>query len=107
MSLSRSAFALSSLAFATLAACGSGPTDGPKTPDEKLVVGGVLGDAGVTTSMAAVREPSSPSRPRSAVAEPKRPVDEEAYTLSLHDALPIFSGFLFSFKTGKDRKSVV
>ena len=80
MSLSRSASAFSLLvlaSFATVAACGSGPTDGPKTPDDKIVVGGVLGDAGLTTSMAA-KEPSSPSRPRSAVAaEPKRPLDDD------------------------------
>jgi len=81
MSLSRSASAFSFVALsalATLAACGSGPTDGPKTPDDKLVVGGVLGDAGLTTALAVSKEPSSPSRPRSAVAEPKRPVDDDS-----------------------------
>ena len=82
MSLSRSAHALSSFGLvtlatlATLAACGSGPTDGPKTPDEKLTVGGVLGDAGLTTAMTPSQEPSR-SRPRAAVAEPKRSDDDD------------------------------
>jgi peptidyl-prolyl cis-trans isomerase A (cyclophilin A) len=84
--------ALASLAslvsLVSLAACGSGPTDGPKTPDEKLVVGGVLGDAGLTTAMAS-QESSSRSRPRAAVAEPKRPVDDDsAVTMPMTDPGP-------------------
>ncbi len=34
-----------------LGACGSGPTDGPRAPDQKLSVGGVLGNAGVSPLM--------------------------------------------------------
>jgi len=89
MSLSRSAYAFSSFALVTLAACGSGPTDGPKTPDEKLVVGGVLGDAGLTTAMAPSQEPSSRSHPRAAVAEPKRSADDDsAVTMPMTDPGP-------------------
>ena len=82
MSLSRPIYALSSFALATLAACGSGPTDGPKTPDEKLTVGGVLGDAGLTTAMTATQEPSVRSRPRAAVAESKRPADDDSVPMT-------------------------
>jgi peptidyl-prolyl cis-trans isomerase A (cyclophilin A) len=89
MLLSRSAYVFSSFALATLAACGSGPTDGPKTPDEKLTVGGVLGDAGLTTAMAP-QESASRSKPRSAIDEPKRSAadDESASTGPMTDPGP-------------------
>jgi peptidyl-prolyl cis-trans isomerase A (cyclophilin A) len=77
MSLPRSASAVSSLAsLLVLAACGSGPTDGPRAPDDKLIVGGVLGDAGLTTATAPSQESTSRSRPRSAIAEPKKNDDD-------------------------------
>ena len=80
MSLSRPAYAFSSFALVTLAACGSGPTDGPEDARrEAHRVGGVLGDAGLTTVHDAVgTEPSSRSRPRSATGEPKRPADDDS-----------------------------
>ncbi len=89
-SSSSSSLWLSLCGLLTLAACGSGPTDGPKTPDEKLVVGGVLGDAGITTAMAPSQEPSNRSRPRAAVAEPKRSAadDESAAPMPMTDPGP-------------------
>lgn len=94
MSLSRSAYAFSSFALATLAACGSGPTEGPKAPDEKLTVGGVLGDAGLTTAMAPLQESSSRSKPRSAVDEPKRnSADDDSAPMTDPGPDPMSSSF--------------
>ena len=73
-----------------VSACGSGPTDGPRSPDQQpLVVGGVLGDAGVSSMLNARGGGSGTggegagrgrSRARAAapVSEPKRPTDEPA-----------------------------
>jgi peptidyl-prolyl cis-trans isomerase A (cyclophilin A) len=80
MSLSRPAscaFSMLSL-LSLLAACGSGPTDGPRSPDDKLIVGGVLGDAGLTTASVPQQEAAGRSRPRAAIAEPKKSLDDEA-----------------------------
>lgn len=66
---------LVSAASAALMACGSGPTDGPRSPDQPLAVGGVLGDAGITTSMGRNGGDGSGrgGRSLSAAAEPKQP----------------------------------
>jgi peptidyl-prolyl cis-trans isomerase A (cyclophilin A) len=63
-----------SIALAALAvvACGSGPTDGPRSPDQPLAVGGVLGDAGVAT-YAGRGETSSSGRGRGRGAPPGEP----------------------------------
>jgi peptidyl-prolyl cis-trans isomerase A (cyclophilin A) len=64
------------LSIALLGACGSGPTDGPRTPEDKIVVGGVRGDAGLTMAQAPTPEATTRSRPRAAIAEP--PPEEPA-----------------------------
>ena len=89
MSLSRPASALSSvLMLSMLSACGSGPTDGPRAPDDKLIVGGVLGDAGLTTASAPQQESASRSKPRAAIAEPKKNPDDDALAMPLTDPGP-------------------
>lgn len=73
-----SLFSWSALSLCFVAACGSGPTDGPRAPDDKLIVGGVRGDAGLTMAQTQTSEPNGRSRPRPALAEPmKPPVEEE------------------------------
>lgn len=80
--------ALAGSAAAVLLACGSGPTDGPKVPDQTIAVGGVRGDAGLTTASPA-SEGTTRSRPRSAIAEPKRaPEDDVAPPAALADPGP-------------------
>jgi peptidyl-prolyl cis-trans isomerase A (cyclophilin A) len=88
MSLSRPvACALSMLSLLPLlGACGSGPTDGPRTPDDKIIVGGVLGDAGLTTA-SIPQESAGRSRPRAAIAEPKKNLDDDA-PISMTDPGP-------------------
>lgn len=82
MSPSRVLHALPSLSFAAfgallVTACGSGPTDGPRAPDSKIEVGGVLGDAGVSSMMSQnATESSGRGRARAAQAEPKRRPDD-------------------------------
>lgn len=77
----RSVLSSSAVSLFVLTACGSGPTDGPKTPDEKLVVGGVRGDAGLTMAQTQTPESTGRSRPRPAIAEPtKPPVEEETFS---------------------------
>jgi peptidyl-prolyl cis-trans isomerase A (cyclophilin A) len=90
MSPSRpAASALSMLALLSmLAACGSGPTDGPRSPDDKLIVGGVLGDAGLTTASVPQQDPAGRSRPRAAIAEPKKAADEDALAMPMTDPGP-------------------
>jgi peptidyl-prolyl cis-trans isomerase A (cyclophilin A) len=70
-----------------VAACGSGPTDGPKLPDQTLAVGGVRGDAGITTAQMPASESTGRSRPRAAIAEPK-PSAPEDDTMSAPPADP-------------------
>jgi peptidyl-prolyl cis-trans isomerase A (cyclophilin A) len=80
MSLSRPALSLLSSSAVTLClvvACGAGPTDGPRTPDDKIVVGGVRGDAGLTMAQTPASESTGRSRPRPAIAEPTKPANEE------------------------------
>ena len=67
----------SAVSLSLLAACGSGPTDGPRTPDEKIVVGGVRGDAGLTMARTPASESTGRSRPRPAIAEPTKPTSDE------------------------------
>jgi peptidyl-prolyl cis-trans isomerase A (cyclophilin A) len=81
MSLSRSSASLV-FGLGTLgAACGSGPTDSPKSPDQMpIVVGGVRGDAGIT--VAENRSPQSGdreerARQRAAAAEARRQAAED------------------------------
>ncbi len=94
MSPSRPVLSLSSssaVALCLLSACGSGPTDGPRAPDDKLIVGGVRGDAGLTMAQTPAPAGTSRSRPRSAIAEPKRPAppgDDEAIAASDVDPGP-------------------
>jgi peptidyl-prolyl cis-trans isomerase A (cyclophilin A) len=79
MSPSRPAFSVlssSAVSLCLLAACGSGPTDGPRAPDDKIIVGGVRGDAGLTMAQTP-SEPTGRSRPRPAIAEPIKPADED------------------------------
>lgn len=68
--------ALAGSAASVAVACGSGPTDGPKMPDQTIAVGGVRGDAGLTMASPA-SEGTTRSRPRAAIAEPKRSPDED------------------------------
>ena len=72
-----SVLSASAVSLSLLAACGSGPTDGPRTPDEKIIVGGVRGDAGLTMAQTPASESTGRSRPRAAVAEPVKPVDDD------------------------------
>jgi len=88
MSLSRTSRSSSLLPLAAftlvLAACGSGPTEGPKGPDT-IQVGGVRGDAGITTATATPEVSGRVGRGRntSAVAaDPKRAPDEPDDTMS-------------------------
>ena len=71
-----------------LAACGSGPTDGPRSPDDKLIVGGVLGDAGLSTASLPQQESASRSKPRAAIAEPKKNPDDDALATPMTDPGP-------------------
>ena len=64
---------LSSGSLSLLAACGSGPTDGPRAPDDRIIVGGVRGDAGLTMARAPASESTGRSRPRSAIADSSQP----------------------------------
>ncbi len=78
--------ALPALLVFCLPACGAGPTEGPRGP-EPLVVGGVLGDAGVTTAM-----PEGRGRGRSgqtsAANEPRRGGGEDPGATSTDQPLP-------------------
>jgi peptidyl-prolyl cis-trans isomerase A (cyclophilin A) len=93
MSLSRPVLSLSSFSslalcsFATLAACGSGPTDGPRAPDDRILVGGVRGDAGLTMAQAPT-ESNGRSRPRPAIVEPKPTNDDDANAAPVADPGP-------------------
>ena len=78
-----------SVAVAALAACGSGPTEGPKSVDPGIVVGGVPGS---TTSkipqekaQTLVARPRAPSPPPS---EDRRPDEAESASLPTADPGP-------------------
>jgi peptidyl-prolyl cis-trans isomerase A (cyclophilin A) len=79
-------------ALSSLAACGSGPTDAPKLPDQTIAVGGVRGDAGLTTAQTTpASESTGRSRPRSAIAEPSSrpaPPDDDPNAAPLADPGP-------------------
>lgn len=66
---------LMTLAPLATTACGSGPTDGPKLPEQTIVVGGVLGDAGVGSMMRQGAVPPA-SRP-SAASSAREPTSHE------------------------------
>ena len=75
--------ALSLLSLAALAAgCGTGPTEGPKGPEQTIAVGGVRGDAGLTMANTSP-ETTGRGRNRSApaITEPKRRPDESDDTM--------------------------